>query len=88
MAARALLHWNHLPAFDRFMASLGWEKQPTRGAYEHRRYTRARRKPVVLYARSMAPEHLSVMDEDRPLVWKFLRAKREAEQRQQAQEQA
>lgn len=80
MADRALLHLSHLPAFDRFMARLGWASVPTKGDYEQRRYTKAGRPPVVIYSRGLAREHCSIRNEDRPLVWKFLRLKREAEE--------
>lgn len=72
MAYRNLITFEHLPKLDMFMVENGWDRVPTKSLYEERRYVKKGFTPVILYARTEAKMHTSIMDRDIPLMRRFL----------------
>lgn len=73
MAVRNILHIDKLEAFEEFLRFEGYMILPlSKNPYEVLRAKKGRG-TVIIYRRSEAKEHLSVMDKDYGLVEKFLR---------------
>ncbi len=73
MAVRNILHIDKLGAFEEFLRFKGYMILPlSKNPYEVLRAKKGR-DTVIIYRRSGAKEHLSVMDKDYGLVEKFLR---------------
>lgn len=72
MANRNTLHFNKLPKFKEFLKEEGFELLPTKDFYEVLR-AKNEKGTIVIYRRSDAEVHCSVMDKDMWLIRKFLR---------------
>lgn len=80
MANRNTLHINKLEDFKEWLIKEGWEIESTKGAYEVLRARKQGRKsPLIVYGKSDAKEHLSVMDRDEGVIRAFLRDCKESE---------
>lgn len=77
MPNRNTLHLKHLDAFASYLTTRGFYPQPLTNCYERLRM-RNGKQVVVLYQRNAAEQHLTVPDKNMPLVWAFLRARKEA----------
>ena len=75
MADRGTLHINDLVLFDTFMLSRGYQKVPTKGIYEERRYKRLGEAPVILFKKNSAKEHVTIQDKDYGIVKDFFHTK-------------
>lgn len=74
MAIRNLLHMDKLEAFEEFLRDEGYMILPlSKNPYEALRAKKGR-DTVIIYRRSDAKEHLSIMDKDYWLVERFLEA--------------
>lgn len=72
MAVRNILHIDKLEAFEEFLRFEGYMILPlSKNPYEVLRAKKGR-DTVIVYRRSEAKEHLSIMDKDYKLVEKFL----------------
>lgn len=79
MANRNTLHISRIPDFTAWLQDTGWTIEPTKGLFEVLRARRPGRKaPLILYSRMDAPQHVTVLDKDVPLVRIFLRERRGA----------
>lgn len=77
MAVRNLLHMDKLESFEDFLRAEGYMILPvSRNPYEALR-ARKGKDTVIIYRRSDAKEHLSIMDKDFQLVERFLKGERE-----------
>nr|DAR61281.1 MAG TPA: hypothetical protein [Caudoviricetes sp.] len=77
MANRNTLHISRIPDFTAWLQSTGWTIESTKGLFEVLRARQPGRKaPLILYSRMVAPQHVTVLDKDMPLVRIFLRERR------------
>ena len=77
MANRYTLHKNSLEDFQSWLVADGWEIEKPKGIYEVLRARKAgRQQPLIVYTKSDAKEHLTVMDRDLEIVGAFLRDKK------------
>ena len=77
MANRYTLHKNSLEDFKSWLVADGWEIEKPKGIYEVLRARKAgRQQPLIVYTKSGAKEHLTVMDRDLEIVGAFLRDKK------------
>jgi len=73
MAARALLHKNRLNDLETFLENKGYMILATsKNPYEVLR-ARKEKDTVIIYCKSSAKEHLSVMDKDYNLIREFIK---------------
>lgn len=74
MANRHTLHISKLEDFKKWLVKDGWEIEEPKGIYEVLRARKLGRKnPLIIYTKSDAKEHLSLMDRDSSVVGAFLR---------------
>ena len=77
MANRYTLHKNSLEGFQKWLVADGWEIEKPKGIFEVLRARKAGRpQPLIVYMKSDAKEHLTVMSRDIGVVRAFLRAKK------------
>lgn len=77
MANRYTLHKNSLEDFQKWLVADGWEIEKPKGIFEVLRARKAGRpQPLIVYTKSDAKEHLTVMSRDIGVVRAFLRAKK------------
>lgn len=73
MANRQTLHFNHLEKFEQWLIEKGYSILPiSQNPYEVLR-AKKDKNTIVIYRKSGAKEHLSVMDKDYRLVQEFLK---------------
>lgn len=78
MANKHTLHKTHLPAFLEWLKANGWHVSLPKGYYEVVRATHPRRQhPLLVYTSLRDPQHYTVRDRDMPIVWRFLKERRE-----------
>lgn len=75
MAIRSVLHINYKDDFIEFLESEGFVIQDVKGDYEVIRAKNGRR-TVIVFKKSNAKEHLSVMDKDQDLISRYFRKAR------------
>ena len=74
MAVRDVLHKNKLEAFKKWLIADGWELQDLKGTYEVLRARKVGKdRPLIIYSKMDAKEHLSVDKRDMGVVGAFLR---------------
>ena len=74
MANRHMLHISKLEDFKAWLAKDGWEMEEPKGDYEVLRARKqSRRNPLIVYRKSDAKEHLSLMDRDAGVLGAFIR---------------
>lgn len=77
MANRYTLHKNSLEDFQKWLVADGWEIEKSKGIFEVLRARKAGRpQPLIVYTKTDAKEHLTVMSRDVGVVRAFLRAKK------------
>ena len=77
MANRHTLAISKLEDFKSWLIADGWELQEPKGYYEALRATKQGRKhPLIVYKRSNATMHLSLLDRDSGVVGAYLRDRR------------
>ena len=77
MANRYTLHKNSLEDFQKWLVADGWEIEKSKGIFEVLRARKAGRpQPLIVYTKTDAKEHLTVMERDIGVVRAFLRAKK------------
>lgn len=77
MAVRNLLHINKVDSFARWMEERGWLSVPTKGVYEVLRLVKAGEKPIILYKKGGANQHVSIENRLFPIVRAFILETRE-----------
>lgn len=78
MANRNTRHRNHLPDFLEWLEAKGWKVSTPKGYYEVVRATRpGRQHPLLIYTQLRDPVHYTVRDRDMPVVWQFLKERRD-----------
>lgn len=73
---RGLLSFSRLEEFATWAQSKGYTREPTKGDFEVLRLRYPDEKPVIIYAKSSATEHLTVMGRDHKMVRAFIRETR------------
>ena len=72
MANRALLHINKLKDFEKWLEKQGYMILPTsKNPYEILR-AKKDKDAVIIYRKDDSKEHLSIMDKDYPLIYRFI----------------
>lgn len=78
MANKHTLHRNHIPDFLKWLEANDWEILVPKGYYEVIRATHPRRQhPLLIYTSLRDPAHYTVRDRDMPVIWRFLKERRE-----------
>lgn len=78
MANKHTLHRTHLPSFSKWLETNGWKVLEPKGYYEVLRAVHPhRRHPLLVYTQLRDPQHYTVRDRDMPVVWRFLKERRE-----------
>ena len=73
MANRCTLHESHLTEFRAWLVKDGWTLEPPKGFYEVLRAARPGRRPLIIFRKLRAQQHLSVQDQDMVIVRRFLK---------------
>ena len=74
MANRHTLHISKLNSFKEWLVNDGWQLEEPKGIYEVLRARKAGKKnPLIIYKKSDAKEHLSLLDRDCGVIGAFLR---------------
>lgn len=74
MANRCSLHMSHVEEFKKWLIKDGWKIEEPKGFYEVLRARKdGKQRPLIVYKKLDAKEHLSVDDRDIGIVGAFLR---------------
>lgn len=74
MADRRRLHISKLDDFKKWLTTDGWNIEEPKGTYEVLRARKAGRKnPLIVFQKTDAREHLSVMDRDSGIIGAYLK---------------